>query len=447
MALTSVQRQAISSLNESTRGIPAALSQLALPSEAAATQLLSMALASRVGLFDSFMSSNNITLPESRERAALLSMWYQTPNYFRKGGKSTTLTKALVAGNRAEVWFQMRYGSSGSLTHPDPGIVRRRYAESTYFSLYDGGNVDQAQAMQIYQMFTLHRKKMMDYDTRQAAQMAATGGTPGYGIGVPRLTDPDGLGRAENVLLVTLGNKYGVISDIASRGIVATGIYVNPQRLEADVVSSLNFNADLDERSVTANSLLIGGNGNSSLYGGGNDILIAGNGDQFLSGGAGSDTLIGGVGADTLDGGTGKGDVSVYTIPAVAGQIASEEIRHGGQSSKIELADGTPLTGSKTVGVWQEGIVTWVDPDTKVQYQFNQLEKNLTISNGLLGDVAGDQIVTVPVGTRRRLSTRKGLAGVDEDVPSSRSTGRVFSTPAQERGPIPGVARAGLRLC
>lgn len=134
------------------------------------------------------------------------------------------------------------------------------------------------------------------------------------------------------------------------------------------------------------------------MYGGnGDDVLIAGTGNQTLVGGAGNDILIGGVGADTLDGGGGN-DIFVYVVPSDPKQVASEEIQHASQSSKVELTDGTQLIGSMTMAAWQGDALIWIDPKTQTEYQFvaqapSKSKGVLTISKGLLGNVAGDKIV------------------------------------------------------
>ncbi len=151
--------------------------------------------------------------------------------------------------------------------------------------------------------------------------------------------------------------------------------------------------------SIGVSNLILGGAGADTLIGGsGNDMLIAGTGNDLLVGGGGSDTLVGGVGADTLIGGMGSSDVFVYAVPSDPKQVASEEIRNGGASSKVELADGTLLTGSMTVAAWQGDALIWIDSKTQTEYQFfaqasSKSKGVLTISKGLLGNVAGDKIV------------------------------------------------------
>lgn len=104
---------------------------LALPNEErAATGLLNLAIEKRNGKFVDFLTSIG-GMGVSRERAVLESMWYQGQSrYLPSNGE---ITKALREGNRAEVWYQIRYESAKN----GGGVITRRYAESAYFGLYD----------------------------------------------------------------------------------------------------------------------------------------------------------------------------------------------------------------------------------------------------------------------------------------------------------------------
>ncbi|KXF81680.1 calcium-binding protein [Enterovibrio coralii] len=61
------------------------------------------------------------------------------------------------------------------------------------------------------------------------------------------------------------------------------------------------------EKTVSDNDVINGGNGNDTIYGGdGDDIINGGNGDDVIYGGAGNDTIYGAGGDDTLYGGEGN---------------------------------------------------------------------------------------------------------------------------------------------
>ena len=114
---------------------------VSLPTEAVATKLLDISADAREKLMQRYFDQNGISITDSRERAVLRSMWFQSPGgdgvhggYFKNKDRSlTNMARALVAGDRAEVWYQIRYGSSAG----DNGIVVRRYSESEVFGLYN----------------------------------------------------------------------------------------------------------------------------------------------------------------------------------------------------------------------------------------------------------------------------------------------------------------------
>ena len=98
--------------------------------------------------------ANQLTMPESWERAAFVSITYNR-------GVSTVHNKmqdfynAVMNGNRAEAWFEIRYDSQ--TTSPDyvDGIAKRRYFEAETFGLYnDPNNVTETEAKQVLQMYT-----------------------------------------------------------------------------------------------------------------------------------------------------------------------------------------------------------------------------------------------------------------------------------------------------
>jgi GH24 family phage-related lysozyme (muramidase) len=76
------------------------------------------------------------SLQGSYEMLALVSLAYNNML-----GQSPTLKKDILAGNRAEAWFEIRYNSNGGKS-AGIGIAKRRYEEAAMFGLYnDNSNV------------------------------------------------------------------------------------------------------------------------------------------------------------------------------------------------------------------------------------------------------------------------------------------------------------------
>jgi hypothetical protein len=134
-----------------------------LRDEAQATDLLHVVVAVKTAEMVDFLDSD---MPaDSHEKAALVSMWFQTPAYFRDAVtlQDTNLTRALRTDDRAEAWYEIRYGSSAG-GKDGKGVVKRRFFESDYFGLYkDGSFTDEqvdAEAKSVLQMYTRHREKI-----------------------------------------------------------------------------------------------------------------------------------------------------------------------------------------------------------------------------------------------------------------------------------------------
>lgn len=143
-----------------------------LPDQASAVALLQSSIATAETGLNALTDDLGIgTIPDSNERAALVDMYYQLPGgdgingYFRFGdGSFTRLSLALKSGNRAEAWFQIRYGSSDHGKN-GLGVVARRYVDSQLFGLYASPDAPtEAEAIQAYQMLTYHRAQIVGYE-------------------------------------------------------------------------------------------------------------------------------------------------------------------------------------------------------------------------------------------------------------------------------------------
>lgn len=97
-----------------------------------------------------FLNCYGLTWEQTKERAALVSLAYNNPNLLGMG-----LGNAILDGNRAEAWYQIRYQSNGG-SSVGQGIANRRYRESDMFGLYDNAPLGEAEARQVYRMYTAH---------------------------------------------------------------------------------------------------------------------------------------------------------------------------------------------------------------------------------------------------------------------------------------------------
>lgn len=110
---------------------------------------------------------------DSREGAALLSLWYNGQSEVIP--QNSRLRQALANGDRAAAWYEIRYQSNGGAS-ASGGIAKRRYLEAALFGLYnDPTNVTDDEAAQVLDMFLGHtnasgfssnRRQMWAYDTQ-----------------------------------------------------------------------------------------------------------------------------------------------------------------------------------------------------------------------------------------------------------------------------------------
>ena len=94
-------------------------------------------------------------LPESKERLALLSMYYQLPELIGPG-----LIAALQDDNRAEAWFQIRYKH---LNFSNVGLQDRKNTESNLFGLTRTEDLDEYAEALAY-LYTNHRQTIDERD-------------------------------------------------------------------------------------------------------------------------------------------------------------------------------------------------------------------------------------------------------------------------------------------
>jgi Ca2+-binding RTX toxin-like protein len=246
-------------------------------------------------LVTKWFGTQNGVIPDSRERLALLSLAY---NNLIKPGKLNDLRNAMVSGDRAKAWFEIRYGLNGGASK-SPGIAKRRFYESTLFGLYanpDSPTTDEAK--QAYRMLTENRKTIEQYErtyglwqdaagTITARNMIAEGTTAYANI---RSNLPNGridtltqaLTPAREALFAWLSQTNPGMAGIKADDYLPTAIYLDQNGDKDGFLYSVTDPVTGNER--TDNDVLIGE--------GGADILFGGKGDDLLIGGAGEDTYI-----------------------------------------------------------------------------------------------------------------------------------------------------------
>jgi len=254
------------------------------------------------------VDANRYVPHNSKEYMALMSMAYN-------GGLGLIgpkLKRAIATDNHAEAWFEIRYNTNSTKQNSDirQGIAKRRYIESELFGLYDAGVTDasitDAQAKEAYQMFTLHREHILNYevDFGEASTRNMRAEATAIDNSVQNLQDsldPAYLYLFSNYVTVTDSTDFIDYRDIQ---VAAEGgdILVGTVRDGFTLGSGIEQN-DLMIGS-TAEDVLFSDSGNDLVYGeGGADSIDTGVGNDFVFGGTGMDDIEGGLGNDTIEGG------------------------------------------------------------------------------------------------------------------------------------------------
>jgi len=295
-------------------------------------------------------------IPNTRERIALLSLAY---NNVVGPKQSPSLRQALIDGDRATAWYEIRYNSNGD---QDVGHARRRFYESSLFGLSaDLNNPTEEEVNSAYRVLTENRSKILAYenlwglnpDGTVGSNTERSSGNTGlqnvvrdYGpiladanlSGVPTLQSQ--LDPLKAVLLTSLRTTYPDLADrLQDANWISTNIYLGGD--QGETLDSLKYQTGIFEENG-ANDLIIGGVNADRLIGNkGNDFLIGNDGADVLEGGAGEDVLVGGDGADSLLGGddndTLNGDGGNDTLEGGAGD---DTLDGGAGSDRLYGGDG-----------------------------------------------------------------------------------------------------------
>ena len=245
------------------------------------------------------------------ERAAFVSLYYNgESNNFLNTSKKSSCLNALLSGNRAEVWYQIRYATNGGTDdNVKKGIAKRRIGESNVFRLYETEIPTEKEARSAYTMFQKHKKHIETYEHTFSSQFSEK--------------------NIENNIKNQLSPAHKfLIEHYAPQNttIAWDKIYIGTNSAAIkETKDCLILGDETDEtlKSGSGNDIVFAGLGNDTVYGGegkntlygegGNDTLIGGRDEDKLFGGAGDDILHGGEGCDILSPGAGNNEVDCGT--------------------------------------------------------------------------------------------------------------------------------------
>jgi hypothetical protein len=250
-----------------------------------------------------------IVLPDSRERAALVSLAYANPSTLL-GDK---LMSAIASGNRAEAWYEIRYHSNGEGLATVGGTATRRFYESELFGLYGEGitasNIGDSDAKAVFRMYTQHRDAINAYESQfgqnGTLQDRVLEDTSRYGLQV-------GYWSQEN--------------QIARTFLITT--YAEGRTIDGEVLVGQNevFPGDIFEGTAAG------------------DLVFGERGNDVLRGGAGTDVLYG-----------GKGSIRCQEVPKTIcseAKLAMTHSRAGPAMTSLKAVPGsTPICGARAMGM------------------------------------------------------------------------------------------------
>ena len=261
-------------------GVASQLS-ISLVSEPAATTLLQLKLSKYETALDSALGGHS-QLADSKERVAILSLLYTMvdPVADKISNKIPATIAAIQNDNRAEAWYQIRYGSNG-----DGGHTSRRYAEADLFGFYDSGSTftDPDEAKEVMRMYTRHQIQETDVTkTIKYYEQKYPPSASGY-AGI----DTD-IKSAKDYLIANFAMGTTIDGEVIVGAGHSSYAYKEENRIMDDLTGTVK------------NDLIFGEKGSDTLRGGdGNDVIYGGEGRDTLIGGPGVDTLIGEAGGDT----------------------------------------------------------------------------------------------------------------------------------------------------
>lgn len=330
------------------------------------------------------------TWPDSKEKAVIISLRYNNLSERR----TPAMNAALTGGDRAEVWYQIRYESNGDGQHSN-----RRYLEAHYFGLYDPGAVDRGGALNVYQMVSKGQNRLRSMIGYEAANYSKLGGYLGA-------NDPhvDTLQEALAPASSFLTNRYAAGIQVGWKNIyvsASSNAAAITRAAPLDTGAVLTVAAGLAGETVNA----VAGRTNVMASTHDNVTFNAGAGETVMiidSAGAGTfntangdAVIIGGSGADHINVRDAQGKVIV-----VYGQGGADEIRFQGDASKLKLvhADALnvdPASLRNAIGRFrQDGMTVVVEVNsTRLQYaNYVNGTQLLDASVALVGERMGTRI-------------------------------------------------------
>ena len=296
---------------------------------------------------DAWLNGLGLSLPQSQERAALVSLAYNNPALL-----GDALGRAMVAGDRAEAFYEIAYNSNGGASR-SPGIANRRYREADLFGMYNTSPTE-ADYKAAYRMFTRHKETILGADL-------ALGGTDGYEDKFP----PPEAGMS---IFWQLKAARDYLLPLYDQGVAIAWSNI---QVGEDASTSYYRGTDID--------FLIGNDTNPSFA---NELIFGESGNDILQGGLGQDVLYGGTGVDIYRYRPNDGaDIIIDS------SSATNDSGGDGKGAILYDPDGTPqILAVGTRQAQSDGSYTgpWQSLDQTITYTLNGNDLTITTPGGTI---------------------------------------------------------------
>ena len=326
----------------------------------------------------------------TKEGVALLSLAFNAPGLI--GSK---LVGAILSGDRAEAWFQIRYQSNrlnGVGQYTRNGLQKRRYLEAEMFGVFNE-NPTEDDFKQAYRMFTRHRNDviygvqgMVAYDDSFSKSEKS------YNALNLAINENSSVGSLENELQPAY--EFFVENYSQDTGINIDWRDIQVAEEQGSALSGTVRGKNVFGNAVHFNDLMIGSEKTDVLFGeGGRDVLYGEGGSDLLNGGEDDDYLNGGEGKDTyfFEGNFGNDTIvdSGNNTIIINGDAISLAIADG--SGGYKSVDGkytfSENAGVLTIDAGSGNSITlqnWIEGDFGITLL--DAPENIQIDNKIYGD-------------------------------------------------------------
>lgn len=358
---------------------------ITLASEVRATDLLNLTVDRYEAALSAALGAHDI--PESRERAALLSILYNLSGPTAAAIRANIPTTLAVItnnqndpGQKAKIWFEIKYNTNAAR---DPQLQPRRNREAALFGLYQNGISASSETEAKAVMYALEERRsdIQDYLNR---------------IGGNMTTDYEAFIASAKTLLV---DRYASGETFERVFIGTTTGYQDRNGAQKEIDDIIEGTADRDliiaqEGDDIANGgagddYIFGEAGEDVLHGdGGDDHVDGGDDDDVLYGDAGEDKLFGGSGEDVLYGGTEDDELHGDDHDDVLyGEDGNDTLRGGAGEDVLEGGEGVDYLygGTERDYLYGGAGEDWYYADSQDIIEDSGRDGHVLLNNRVLG--------------------------------------------------------------